>query len=128
MVLITTSSQQVDLEAVRTQFEDWRQSRDKRSPIPESLWKAAASLYPAYSLNRISKSLRLNHTQLKHYVKWPSPEPSMAVAEQFINLGIAAPACQCTVEMRHPDGKCMSVQGLNSRDLINIARLFWSLP
>jgi hypothetical protein len=128
MVLITTSSQQVDLEAVRTQFEDWRQSRDKRSPIPESLWKAAASLSPASSLTRISKSLRLNHTQLKHFVKALSPEPSMAVAEHFINLGIATPASQCMVEMRHPDGKCMSVQGLNSRDLINIARLFWSRP
>jgi len=127
MALITTSSQQADLETVRTQFEHWRQNRNKRSPIPDSLWKAAASLFPAYSLSRISKILRLNYTQLKHFVKGPLPELSGAT-EHFINLGIATPACQCTVEMRHPDGKCMSVQGLNSRDLINIARLFWSRP
>lgn len=128
MALITTSSQQADLEAVRAKFEHWRQNRNKRSSIPESLWKAAASLYPAYSLSRISKILRLNHTQLKHFVKALSPEPSMALAEHFINLGIATPASQYTVEMRHPDGKCMSVQGLNSRDLIDIARLFWGRP
>jgi len=128
MTMITTPSQQTSLEEVQAQFEQWRKSRDKRGAIPEALWKAAASLYPAYSLNRISKTLRLNHTQLKHFVKEPSPAPPMAVAEYFIDLGIAAPACKCTVEMKYPDGKCMSVQGLNSQDLMSLARLFWSQP
>jgi hypothetical protein len=66
--------------------------------------------------------------------------PQAKAATIWCGLGGATELAQdCTLErgteesraafvVRHPDGKCMSVQGLTSRDLINIARLFWSRP
>jgi hypothetical protein len=128
MALISTSGAQNDLEGVRAQFEQWRKNRDKRVPIPESLWNAAASLHPAFSLYCISKTLRLNHTQLKNFVKQASAEPSETGTGHFIDLGVATPLCQCSAEMQHPDGKRMWVKGLNSQDLMNLVYLFWNQP
>jgi hypothetical protein len=128
MTLANTSGQQDDLEAVRERFEKWRQNRDKRGTIPGSLLRAAASLYPEYSLHFIAKALRINHTRLKSCVQAPSAEPPMAVAEHFINLGIATPACPRIVDMQHANGNRMCVQGMDSQELMNLTRLFFRLP
>ncbi len=115
------------LEQVRTQFEQWRCSRSKRRAIPESLWEAAASLYPEYSLHRISKTLRLNHSALKHYVQRPSSDLSTAAGQTFIELGLATGADRpCDIEMRHHDGSRMSVRQADAENLMKLARLFWS--
>ena len=128
MELITSSEKQPSLEEVQAQFEQWRRSRDKRRAIPASLWEAASSLYPAYSLHRISRTLRLNHTKLKHHINRPSPDLAMAAAETFIELGFAGPAPdrQCVVEMRHCNGSRLTVQGADRQDMMKLAQLFWS--
>jgi len=115
------------LDEVRAQFEQWRNSRDKRKAIPEALWEAAASLYPAHSLHQISKALRLNHTKLKHYVQ--GPNLSMPPAS-FIEVGFVGPASpyKGSVEMRHQNGARMTMQITDNRDLMKLARLFWSRP
>ena len=119
------------LEEVQAQFEQWRRSRGKRRPIPASLWEAASSLYPAYSLHRISRALHLNPTKLKLYVQEPSPDLAMTAGEAFIELGFAAgpaPNRPCVIEMQHCNGTRMTIQGADSRDLMKLARLFWSRP
>ena len=129
MDLIQPTGEQPSLDEIRAQFEQWRHSRDKRKAIPGALWEAAASLYPTYSLHRISKELRLNHTKLKHYVQGLSPDLSVPTAS-FIELGFAkpAPACQYMVEMQHQNGARMTMQVTDSRDLMKLARLFRSRP
>ena len=128
MDLIAPSEQQSSLEQVQAPFEQWRRSRDKRRAIPESLWEAAASLYPAFSINRISKTLSLDYTRLKKHVHPQAAELVKPAGTTFIELGIAgADPVGCTVEMRHRNGS-MTAQGINSRDLMKIARLFWSRP
>jgi len=128
MDLIQPSGELPNLDEIRAQFEQWRHSRDKGKAIPEALWEAAASLYPAYSLHRISRALRLNHTKLKQYAQEPSPDLCTPTAS-FIELGFAkpAPTCQYSVEMQHQNGARMTMQ-VPSQDLIKLARLFWSRP
>lgn len=130
MELIPSSDRHPSLEAVQAQFEQWRRSRGKRRPIPASLWEAASSLYPEYSLHRISRTLRLNHTKLKHYIERPSSDLPLAASGAFIELGFASPAPdrRCVVEMRHSDGSRMTVQDADTRELMKLARLFWSRP
>ena len=115
------------LDEVRAQFEQWRNSRDKRKAIPQALWEAAASLYPAHSLHRISKTLRLNHSKLKQFVQEPPPDLSMPTAS-FIEVDFAGPGFpfKGIVEMRHQNGAGMTMQVTDSRDLMKLARLFWS--
>jgi hypothetical protein len=50
-----------DLEQVRERFENWRENRKRGTRIPADLWQAAVSLYPCYSVNQISKTLRLGY-------------------------------------------------------------------
>ncbi len=115
------------LNEVQKKFKQWRNSRDRRKAIPEALWKAAASLYPAYSLHRISKALSLNHTKLKHYAQDRSPNSSVPTAS-FIELGFAEPSLpfKGIIEMQHQNGARMTMQITDSHDLINITQLFWS--
>lgn len=129
MDLIQPSGEQPSLNEVRAQFEHWRHSRDKRNAIPGALWEAAASLYPAYSMHHISKTLRLNHTKLKQHIKGNSSDLTMPTEATFIEMGFAKPSppCQCIVEMQHRNGgkMAMKVTG-GSLDLMKLARLFWS--
>ena len=128
---IQPAGKEPSLDEVRAQFEQWRHSRDKREAIPEALWKAAASLYPAHSLHRISSALRLNHTQLKQRIH-EQQAVALPAVPAFIELGIsdAATPCECNVEMQHRDGAQMRIQfkGGSRPDLMKLARLFWSRP
>ena len=128
MELTTAPAPAASLEEVQALFTHWRQNRKKRAPIPETLWEAAASLYPAYSLHRIARTLHLNHTKLKHYAR---PEPtaqSPAAAQDFIEL--EPPVCQqqSAVDMQHANGSRMRVENAGSVEVIELARLFWSRP
>ena len=54
-----------DLEEVRERFESWRESRKRGARIPADLWQAAVSLFPRYSVNRISRTLRLGYEDVR---------------------------------------------------------------
>ncbi len=57
------------LEDVHNLFSMWRETRRSRKPIPKELWEAAAALCDDYTINQISKALRLNHTVLKKHIQ-----------------------------------------------------------
>ena len=101
------------LEEVRERFEQWRDSRDKRGRIPDALWEAAATLYPAYSVHQIAKALHLNHRKLRQRIHEQQAVPSLpTAAPAFIDLGVSdvLTPCECTVEMQHQNGARMRVQ------------------
>ena len=117
------------LEEVRERFAQWRDSRDNRGRIPDALWEAATTLYPAYSVHQIAKALHLNHTKLKHYVQDISPNPSVPTAS-FIEPGLPKPTLpfRGIIEMQHQNGARMTMQITDSHDLANITQQFWSQP
>jgi len=128
MEFVSATGTPSHLEDVRERFERWRRNREKRSPIPETLWEAAASLYPEHSLHEISKALRLNHTKLKHYAMKVSSSPPMAAGQHFIQLGLAPPGSRYVIDMQHQNGSRMTINGADHPDLMKLAGLFWSRP
>lgn len=58
-----------DLEEVRELFEHWRESRKRGARIPAQLWEAAISLFPRYTVNRISRALRLGYEDVRTRVE-----------------------------------------------------------
>ena len=120
-----TEQQSISLEQVQERFAKWRSNRKGHGRIPESLWEAAASLYPDYSLNRIAGSLGLDYTKLKQRVAQGRPEYCLPTTE-FIDLGYigSRPECGFTIEIHHHNGT-MTVQGAGTRELMKLARLFW---
>ncbi len=125
-------SGQPALEEVRDQFENWRHRREKRAPIPHSLWQAAVSLYPQHSVYEISKTLRLNYTDLKHRVedKRSIFQASSVSESAFIDLGLSAPMlpAECIVEMEDQNGAKMRMyfKGKAGLDLLELGKVFWS--
>ena len=127
-----TASKSLTLEQVCQQFEYWRQTREKRCPIPEKLWQAAESLYPEYSLYHISKALRLNYTDLKQRVELKQSDfnPPSIDASEFIEVNVNStilPA-ECLVEMEDPIGAKMRMhfKGDAGLDLLELGRIFLS--
>lgn len=64
---------------VDEQFDEWRAAKRGQEGIPLRLWEAAANLCETYSVHRISRWLRLNHTVLQRWAgrrRRPSRSPS----------------------------------------------------
>ena len=97
------------LQSVSDAFAEWRRSREKRGPIPESLWRAAVALSSSYSTYRIAKVLRLDYAKLKRLVTESTvPESS----QRFVEIraeSLFAPA-QCSIQLHNPAGFHMEIR------------------
>jgi hypothetical protein len=56
------------LSQLSARMEAWRNDPKKSRRIPQELWQAAVELSKEYSINQISKALRLSYTDLKKRV------------------------------------------------------------
>jgi hypothetical protein len=121
------------LESVQYQFETWRATRKSlREPIPEHLWDAASKLQKEYPISRISKVLRLNHTDLKNRIsgkktihrKKKDPSPL------FVELDYlpSSTSSECLIEMEDIRGSKMrmSFKGKADLDLLELGKVFWT--
>ena len=119
------------LEEVRQQFEQWRESRKHRTPIPESLWKGAVSLCADHSIYRISRSLRLDYNALKRRIGHCRPEhffkPVTSSAFVELDLKASLPEAECLVEREDKDGAKMKMhlKGRLCLDPLEFMKAFW---
>ena len=117
------------LRQLERRFEQWRQSREKRSPIPEKLLDEAAKLTKDYSIHQVSRSLGLNHTVLKKRVEEIRNSPDITPAFiEFKAREIMSPLpVNCIVEMEKADGTKMKMH-FSSRcdlDLLELGKAFF---
>ena len=119
------------LEGIQKQFETWRQTREKRAPIPAPLWDAAVNLSKDYSILQISKALRLNYTDLKDRVLSQPDEEIVKVEHNlpFIELDFeqTKSSSHCVIEMEKSNGAKMKMYftGERSLDLLELGKSFW---
>ena len=115
MELTVRSSKKPTVEEIRDQFETWRKTREKRTPIPDALWEAAVSLSHRYSPYQTSPS---------------SLESPPAIDPAFIELGLKDPLlpAECIVEMEDQNGAKMKMwfKGEAGLDLLELGKVFWS--
>ena len=140
------------LESIRYQFEQWRKSRkNRRERIPENLWSAAVRLRDQYSVNQISRTLRLNYTDLmkriptslqsclsktarsqgthrekrKAYTKRNRLSPAAFIE---VDWQKGFPSSECIIEMEDTYGSKMrmSFKGHANLDLLELGKTFWS--
>ncbi|MCP4114552.1 MAG: hypothetical protein GY737_03975 [Desulfobacteraceae bacterium] len=120
------------LEEVKQQFITWRKNKTGRARIPEPLWQAAAEVFHTgdHSLHKISKTLRLNHSDFKKYVYQQSHrsiQREKALPPAFIELEPPTSASECVIEMETTTGAKMRVclRGKTDSSLIEICNSFW---
>jgi hypothetical protein len=102
-------------------IERWRETREKRSPMPEELWAEAVKLARVFGVYAISRDLRLNYARLKERVEDEpagDDEPDGRDADDsiaFVEVGLGA--ClerpehrEVVVEVRSADGFEMTIR------------------
>ena len=101
------------LEDVHQRFEQWRESRKHRTPIPESLWEGAVTLCADHSIYKISRSLRLDYNALKRRVCYFQPESlsKSVTSSAFVELDLktSLPDAECLLEREDKDGAKMKM-------------------
>lgn len=78
------------LERVKCQFEKWRLTRSSRKErIPDYLWEQATQLCANFSIDLVSKSLRLNFNDLKRRLRQtPLPSPMSLERSDFVEVSL----------------------------------------
>jgi len=129
----STVTAQTTLEDVRHLFEQWREVRKHRTPIPDSLWAEAVSLSADHSIHTISKTLRLNHTDLTRRVclfRAEALATPVTSPHSFLELTMKASVtgADYIIEMEDRSGSKMKVhiQGNASIDPLGLIRAFWN--
>ena len=121
------------IEKVRLRFERWRKSKKGHPPIPAPLWRAAVGLTRHYSVNRISRALGLNNTDLKRRVEaaQASSEARKPSRPTFVELALAESDRQagCVVEFERPGGERLRIwlPSESSFDLQGLSERFWGM-
>lgn len=94
------------LEQVRRNIEQWRQTRTKLGAMPAGLWDEAAAVARAAGTHRVSRALGLNYLVLKQRA-FPSAgaelkrsprvtRPSRPIAATFVEVKKVKPAAAAT--------------------------------
>ena len=120
------------LEKARDRFEAWRKSREKRSAIPEKLWRLAARLAQEFGVHPVSRALRVNYERLKARVGASAGKARQPRRRRssFVELPTDPPIFSppCVVELEKPSGAKMriSLQSLGDADLVTLTSAFLS--
>lgn len=122
------------LSRLAARFEEWRSMPKRSKKIPQELWQAAVDLSKEYSINQISKALRLSYTDLKKRVESENKENLPLIKTQpnmkFVELDLEKPVSisEYTVEMEDGSGAKMRIhlRGRTDLDLYELGRTFWN--
>jgi len=126
-----------DLEAARRRFEDWRRTRTRVGPLPDSLWALAAELAARHGCFRTARTLGLDSSKLKRIARAPSSKLSRKAPQRrcgatdptFIELPRCDPdgASSCLLEFEGASGSRLRIrlQGAALEDVARFARQIW---
>jgi hypothetical protein len=126
--------QQNSFSQLAVRFEAWRNDPKKSRRIPQELWQAAVDISKEYSINHVSKVLRMSYTDLNKQINAESKENLPIIKTQprmkFIELGLEKPSSipECTVEMEDGSDAIMRIH-LHVRtdlDLYELCRAIWN--
>src|SRR5207302_10306954 len=92
----TVSAPGSQFERVQHRFDLWRKTRERCSPIPETLWSSAVDLAREHDLHRTARALRLNYYSMKKRFRWIAGAPCRpqrdATIVELLPSGAAGPS------------------------------------
>jgi hypothetical protein len=116
------------IDEVRARFEEWRKSRQGKSPIPDELWSAAAELARKDGINRTAAELHLDGGKLKRLMgaKTTPGKQAPAFVELLAPRAITIP--ECTIELDGRRGTVrIQLRGVSASDLAGLSRALWEV-
>lgn len=117
----------LDLDEVRTRFENWRQTRKGKARIPDELWSAAAEVARRDGVSKTAAALHLDGGKLKRrMVAGSVPDKMMPPAFVEMMVPHAVGASECTIELEGRNGKLrIHWKGATAADLAGLSRALW---
>ncbi|MGB9196668.1 MAG: hypothetical protein WCB53_07045 [Terriglobales bacterium] len=117
------------LDEVLIRFENWRQNRCGKQPIPEELWSAATELARRNGVNPTAMALHLDGGKLKRRMVAANSVSGKAIPPTFVEL--IAPAVdqlECTIELEGRKGKLrIHWKGATTADVAALSRALWDV-
>jgi len=116
-----------NIDEVRARFEQWRQTRRGKSPIPEELWSAAIEVARRDGVNRTAAALHLDGGKLKRRMMAAKSVGRKAVPPMFVELMASGTSrSEYTIELEGRKGKLrIHCQGATAADLAELSRALW---
>ena len=116
-------------KSVKKRITQWRENKVTRS-IPKKLWNDVAALVPGTSINRISKMLRLNHTDIKrHYQEWKEENATFVelAAVDSLSISNTTENLDTTIEITLKNGYQVTIrQQSSSENVRDIFKTIWN--
>jgi hypothetical protein len=125
-----SSSWVADIEEVRTRFEQWRQTRQGKTRIPDELWSAAVEVARRDGVGRTAAALRLDGNRLKQRLLASNPANGQTMPPAFVEW--IAPGVsrrpEYTIELEGRNGKLrIHCQGATAAELAELSRALWEM-
>ena len=127
----TTSARTTQLSRVCQQFEHWRRTRPRRSPIPSSLWALAVAHARAVGVHATARRLRLDYYALKQRVDAAAAgAPRARARAAFIEVVPAglppAGLSECVIDLADARGTMrITLKSPALPDLVALSQGFW---
>ena len=123
----TTPACPTTLSRVCREFEHWRRTRPRRSPIPAALWALAVEHARAVGVHATARRLRLDYYALKQRVDAAAAgAPRASAPPAFIEVVPASPTpaglSECVIDLADARGTTMRI-ALQSAALPDLAAL-----
>ena len=122
-----TNQLPVPLQRAEEQFQRWRKTRQRGTPIPERLWSLAIELARLYGMNKTASTLKLDYYGLKKRLGESTPAVAADQAA-FLEIPPLAAAGECIIDCENSAGARLRihVKGIALSDLAALSRSLWS--
>lgn len=119
----------LNLDEVRTRFENWRQNRRGKQPIPDELWSAAIEVARRDGVNPTAGALHLDGGKLKRRMVAADSVSGKAMPPTFVELMTPAVELrECTIELEGRKGKLrIHWKGATPADVATLSRALWEV-
>lgn len=120
------------LDEVRAQFEQWRQTRQGKTRIPDELWAAAVAVAQREGCNRTAAALHLDGGKLRKLMlaagAAATAAPKRMAPPTFLEfIAPGGNAAEYTIELEGRSGTLrVHCKGVTAAQLAELSRALWS--
>jgi hypothetical protein len=118
------------IEEVVSRFEQWRQTRQGKAPIPDELWSAAIEVARREGVNRTAAALHLDGGKLKRRMIAADAVAGKTAPPAFLEFMAAATTGQAeyTIELEGRNGRLrIHCKGATAANLAELSRALWDV-
>ena len=115
----------ITLEFVKSKFDHWRETRKRRSKIPDELWEYAKLLYPQYRITKLCNTLKLSAKDFR--LKLISPvsaqTESVSFAQCVVPVSFNEDKKDGILEFIRKDGSILKLNGFSVQNILPVVSL-----